>query len=125
MEKHENSCFQPHWMVLNLRYNKRNPPLPKQMSCKEEVEQERSNSVVAYTGNGPHNKDMPFDSDWVHPFADGACASVMKAQKNLMDMSIAKKKRLFALADCIGLTRPSIKARSRCKTAELNSKAFH
>ena len=78
--KHENSWFHRHDLALNLRHNKRNPPLPVQMSCKEKVQQERSNSAVAYTGNGPHNKEMPFDCDQVHPFADGPCASLMKAK---------------------------------------------
>ena len=43
--------------------------------------------MVTYTGNGPHNKEMPFDSDCVDPFADGARASLMKAKKNLMEIS--------------------------------------
>ena len=43
--------------------------------------------MVTYTGKGPHNEEMPFDIGWVHPFDDGACASLMKAQKNLMEMS--------------------------------------
>ena len=53
--------------------------------------------MVAYTGDGPHNKEMPFDSDQVHPFADGACASVMKAQKNLVDISDISQTSVFFL----------------------------
>ena len=43
--------------------------------------------MITYRGNGPHNEDMPFDSDWVHPFDDGACASLLKAKQNLMEIS--------------------------------------
>ena len=58
------------------------------------------------TGNGPHNEDMPFDSDWVHPFDDGACASLMKAKKkpygNVRPLAI---KASFCFGDCVELTR--------------------
>ena len=86
--KHENSWFQQHDLALNLRYKKKKPTTSranglqgKGLTRKEQQCGWRTQS------NGPHNKEMPFDSDCVDPFADGACASLMKAQKNLMEIS--------------------------------------